>query len=807
MIVPPVFNESVQVSNWLRERTTASVSLISDRSSFTASERLVTAPQAFTMSLSSQLRVALSHFCVGPAMKLLLVVALVAGVPLLCSPIRGSAQANQAHLPTALLAPALTIRDEDPFYVRRVVALCGPIADRDRLLREEESLSERGPDADQSSLVTLACLRARLDGAHTIARPGYLMPLGTGWSVGARRVLVRALAMTPLSPLGAELLGVIAAEAQRSPLIDSVATTLAHAVNEGIISAAAVRSCIELNDRAGRFEVATMCARRALSAGVDSTWQLLYLARVASRASDTAGTSTHFTAALRSAHDRPDLQELSWQLKWFLDPVEWDDWQQLPDSLRGAWVGNLFASRDVRDGRPAGSRLVEHFARLDYIEQHFRLDVPRKDRPRFLLTATPEFNDGHVASVSGYWEPGLVAAEPFRFAKRWAGGYDDRATVWMRFGRPGLVRSWTGTDTVRPNPGQPPGQKYFSSNSRTLWRYNIGGKLLLLQFEPERLAGTTEPTRLVEGVLGSYLCGIDAWRCAVTARSAEAGRKGGRPVPPELIGQVRQQDAEFVGAAITQDDNSPRFDRALEVAARLHRVWNGAKQSVEALVPWAVRAGDLRVDQVGVDRIATVTLELRQWNNSTQRWLATTQVRRLRIPSGTPEDAKVTGLFEAKSDEHVSSWSLTVRQDTTLAGRRWGDKLPSLASNTLSLSDLILGSPRQGQTWKSLAGTAVPLAPLGAFDRKEPLTLFWQVRSSSWRSDVQTTIAFFVMEQKSTRPALQVQFLGALEASTADVLREINASRLGPGAYRLQVVVRDRLAGTEVRREVPLLLK
>ncbi|MES2304102.1 MAG: hypothetical protein V4558_01270 [Gemmatimonadota bacterium] len=730
---------------------------------------------------------------IGGRLKLL-VLYLVLGVGLAGNLL---AQRGPDILTPQLLAPAFGIRDEIPRYNQRIVALCGALGTQGALLKEEGTLADHGPTADARVLISLACVRARLSALETISRPGFLMPLGDSWTAGSERALLRGLALAP-SAFGAEILGALAYDAELSPLLDSVAVALAGAVGPGTASAAAARSCVDLSERGGKPARAAACAQAALAAGVDSTWQQLYLARAAARTADTTQALLRLHEALHSAHDRGSWDEVGWQLKWFVEPDEWDEWQTLPDSSRQRWVLNTFALRDIRDARPSGSRLVEHFARLDYVIAHFRLAVSRKGQLKFLYPATPESRvPGNFAM---FWEPGLIHADLLRPTERWTGFYDDRATVWMRLGAPGNTREWSGIDTVRPSLKKQQ-LEYFGTNSRTVWQYDIGGSRLLLQFEPEAFTATTKPTRLVKGVLGSYLCGLDTYRCFLTTTSENAERMGGRAVEAEHLERIRTEDAAFIKLATTQDDNSRRFAHGLETSARLQREWKDGR--LVAVIPWSVRAGDLLVDSSSV---ATLMIELRQWDENAERWIDTTELRRLRIPAGTGPDARVNGLIEAATGAAISSWSLMIRQDSIRAGGRWGTRMPSLVAGTLEMSDLILGAPKQRQVWTGPSGK-VPVASLGTFNRKEPVSLYWQILSEARRAEVETTIALYLTEKPSDKPSLEVRSTGSLEASLNESLRELDISRLDKGAYRLEVVVRDRKAGVTLRRTVPLLLR
>ena len=128
--------------------------------------------------------------------------------------------------------------------------------------------------------------------------------------------------------------------------------------------------------------------------------------------------------------------------------------------------------------------------------------------------------------------------------------------------------------------------------------YELDGKSIVLQFEVERFSGSTEATRLVTGVLGSYICGLDTKRCGLTTLSIGNWYANKNPNPayrpqtpfvaPEDIAHIREQDQQWINVATTKDDNSPRGDRNIEMHSALHRLWDPLTQAPIALVTYAL---------------------------------------------------------------------------------------------------------------------------------------------------------------------------------------------------------------------------
>ncbi|MEO5799696.1 MAG: hypothetical protein ABIZ70_10225 [Gemmatimonadales bacterium] len=572
-------------------------------------------------------------------------------------------------------------------------------------------------------------------------------------------------------------------------------------------SAEAARGCVTLNEAAGSLALAEACNRVALQAGVDSTWQLIYAARLAARRADTSMTIGLFRMSLGTAGRRVEWGELAWHLKWFLAPEEWAEWLHLPDSVRSRWTEDRFVMRDLRDGKPNGARVVEHFLRLDHAEKFFSIYVPRRVRGRLLLPATGQ-SQLPPDSTSLYWEPALVSAPAFRVAPRWDARFDDRATIWMRFGKPSETREWSGIDTVRPPMNMKPGREArYVSNVREAWLYVLDGQRLILQFEPELFTRSTQPTRLVAGVLGSYICGLDVWRCKLTSQAEVANRPGGRPVPRDDMAALDVDDRAIIASALARDDNSRRPEHPIFVLASLYRVWDGVTGTPLTILPWAIPIKELDVQTIGSDEVVQFALELRSVGGAADSLPVVEQQKRLRLPTRRAGDAKVTGVLSGPATHNMASWAIAIQQGTDRNGRTGRQRLEPMGGGALVLSDVILGASSQGQSWTSTAGTVVPLAPLGAFSRKEAVSLYVQLRATERIPDASATLAIYQLDRDDSTPALQVRFTSPVASGISELQREVDVSRLKAGSYRMEIVVTERRNGLTASRSAPLLIR
>lgn len=707
---------------------------------------------------------------------------------------RVTARREPFSVPRRVLSPPDSLADVSHYQAAIDFACPAAPAARSELFKAEVVAADHaGRDAnDAAAWHTLACVRAHLDVDGAIGRESREMPLGTSWQEGAINAELRALTAEPDRRESAELLAVLMSDQPEPKPAAAIRMALARAVTDGVAAPAAVRGCAALSLRLGDLAATNRCVEIGLEGGADSTWQLMMLARLASRTPDTAFVSTLFDGALGSAHDAAAWSEVGWQIRWFLEPDEWDEWQTLDDKRRAGWVRDRLASRDIRDGKRAGARLVEHFHRLDYAEEHFRRILPRVLRGFSQNAADPEGGmdwDGVRFTAT----PEAVSAQPFRFYQPWQEELDDRGAIWIRFGKPDNI------------------YRFVYGLRRESWLYTLDGTRLLLHFESEQYDGSNDPTRLVAGVVGLYLCGMDLPACAVAQRLAcwelpNGCPDGQSPVTLEQMERVRTENRHDIAEATTKDDNSVRVAHHIATVATLSRVWDPTTGATLAVVPYALRLGDVAIDPDS--GTATIDLAVRQWNPVTTAWQATEISQRIRLPALRDDDSHIAGFLVVPSTDGVSAWSLVAGQGTDRLGRTFADRIPPLATGPLAISDVVLGAESQGQSWLTTGGRTIPLGPLGSYDRRQPVAVYWQTDSERARVKVRTTIRLLRTDRKGALSvALEVATEGELARGLTEFQREVGVAQLDAGSYRLEVELTDLGDGATVKRSARLLLR
>ncbi|HEY4321810.1 MAG TPA: hypothetical protein VGM77_11620 [Gemmatimonadales bacterium] len=666
------------------------------------------------------------------------------------------------------------------------------------LAERESQLAGHSHQGTAAHWDTLACLRAVLAADTLTLHDGVLGISGKPWTHLVQEAALSALVIAPADSVAAELLGLFALAEREPHGLAQIASVLRHAVASGVHGSAALRACSELALQTGDNAGSRECADHALALAADSTWQLLRLARLAFRTHDTLAGSRAFLSAVAAARSSAARDDIAWHLQWFLTPEERVEWNGLDDRARPAWVNARLAERDVRDGRPAGARLAEHFKRLEFVESHFRLRGPRwlHQALKTLPAATVDgqqsgFNPDRTL-VAGVSEPGSVPAAAWREYNRWQVDFDDRGVVWMRLGSPDRRIPWSCPLAVS-----------LCSHThvvREVWLYRVDGRVLLLDFEGEGFTGTVEATRLVVGVLGSYLCDVDAVRCALTEMSKAHKLK------PEQVTALQVEDRSNVADATTHDDNSPRGMANLGVTADLHRLWDPETLAPIAMVTYALRAADLALTGAPRQRTASVNLAVHLASTDGAVRRDTTWTTSVILPDSSVKREAIVGYTIIPSTPQVGAWSFAAQQAQLRYGRSYDVMTPPLSTTTVALSDLVIGVANEGLTWR-FHGTTIPLAPVAEFRRSVPMSLYYQVRNDGAAATTRATVAVYRLSTGEPAVlALQVATDQPVRHGLTESTRSLDLSRLNTGSYRIEVSIAAG-SGTPVRRSTTFTLR
>jgi hypothetical protein len=633
--------------------------------------------------------------------------------------------------------------------ILRSLCVTSPIESSGALLRLELIDGERAPrhGAGAVEWSQLGCVRVALALAGVTPRAGTVMTDGASWNQGAISAMREALHHDPANTTAARTLAVLTLGQPRPRDVPAIVTALADAHAHGVMVREVLQGCDELAVRIHRDSIARACAEDGLRLGTDSTWHNIQLAHIASRSADTASAVAYFVAAAAAARSADDRADMGWQLRWFVTPAEYTAWDSLPDADRGSWARDRLAERDVLDGQPPGSRIVEDFRRLDFVVQHFQMAIAPMLERKF-MAGLSGMNDYGMPAPPGLEQAGGSFQSGLGSYRRWQINIDDRGIVYMRLGAPAQRYYW--------------GYGF----ARELWVYEIDHVRHLLHFQDELHNGNVEATRLVLGVQDPFFCGIDPLRCSGLD-----------------LGTIYAQDQQSLQLGTTRDDNHVRDTSAILVSGRLFRLWDP-----ETLQPLSVATFALPSLVLMGAAHDSVPLTLRIWNARLGREIDTTVL--VGAPPGAvlSDDASLVGAIKANWQSGGRVWSMTARRDSAV-GKVSAVIAGDLRTGDVSLSDLIVGDSAQ-HDMVALGDGVVTLGPLGAFRATHTLSLFYQMLSTVDDSDIQSTVTVFRI-QPLGRPDQVLLTLGFNQIRIAKGLttirRELNLSALPPGPYRLTV--------------------
>ena len=444
----------------------------------------------------------------------------------------------------------------------------------------------------------LGVARLQASRAGVLAHEGPLHPVGMSNEVGAGNALIHALeldsnflaaaevlAVTPIPREGRSRLG------NRVQMLRRVKRLLP---TFGLYSA----GMVELEG--GDPDSAAMFFRTALSRrDVDSGVVLLQLARALHWAGKPAEGRR---ALLAGARDIATIGQTAYrkELEWVASPEELTEWDSLPVAKRSDWLASFWADRDVEEGHAEGERLVEHYRRVKYALNAYRLRLPQVGRQlaagvavawdfydeeayiKGLAKRFPARNATHDGSYDDLDAPAglntIVANialaggdvesighhNPFRSFRFSQDILDDRGTVYIRQGKPDATAQTT------------------MGESLMLWVYHRNGNPLVLSFREVNFDGQVGASQLTptlitaNPILRNQLCHLDASICAQNAapnpysRADFGSLKGsglteGPLTPTQQLAKMTQADPASAARTVTN---------AAELAsgAKLHRL-------------------------------------------------------------------------------------------------------------------------------------------------------------------------------------------------------------------------------------------
>lgn len=462
----------------------------------------------------------------------------------------------------------------------------------------------------------------------------------------------------------------------------------------------------------------------------------------------------------------------------------------LPDSLLQRFdAGNAAArvellrqfwqSRDDDDLRERGSRLAEHYRRLDHVRRHYRLVSERRR-----IGIQERYHSGQSE-------------------------YDDRGVIYLRHGEP--------DERVRyAAPGIEPNES---------WLYHRDTGDLIFHFVAR---DDVQDFRLVESLFDV----LDYWSAVslndgdhfssqhaqglllsrasfhpIYSRLMGVGRGGA----PGLLTEERSMGRSSIAVGTTTD--SWPLDPGESIDASWRVIAAGADSSGPRLqVVFALPRSALvaRPDEGGAGFPVRVRGSVIDLEGRTIARFDTT--RTLDASAGQQPGDPLMGRLPVS----VEAGRFTVRLafSTEVGGMvttRDTVQVASLQPPGPGLSDIVLGTRSEALPWQVTPSDTAWLDPEVEFRRDEPLQLYFEVTGmapgESWEEslEVHRTSGGSIFRRifGGGKVALRIESEHQHPGGIGRIHRQLDLSRLSPGEYRFVVIVRDD-AGRESTRGLPI---
>lgn len=417
---------------------------------------------------------------------------------------------------------------------------------------------------------------------------------------------------------------------------------------------------------------------------------------------------------------------------------------------REAFLKRFWTRRDRTDLRVDGERLAEHYRRLFYAQRNFRRVGGKRRSTVHHSVGTDGFEDYRPVQLD----------------------YDARGEIYIRHGEP--------TERVDfPN---------FCSIS---WKYDRADGDLAFHFAVVGSPGAQE-YRLEASVLD--ICTPELLAISPVfnwgpeyARLINAG-------PNSMLRFIKEQEIrgrDDIDEGTTSDRHELTFRRRLPAQAQVLAVGRGEGGSLVHFT-FAVPGDSLRPETV--NGITGYTIRTRILVTSQAgEVISTIDTSRFYV-SGRPiaPGQFLAGRQTVTIPPGIRYFRLALQQGDSTGGvfptgsiivGRFG-----FASDSLVLSDLVLGSRTSSLTWSPTAEDTVFFNPLRTFKEGSRLELYYEVYGL--RTNTTYTTQLSVRREGRGRPELTLSFTEPTGADVTRSRRTLDLDRLREGEYTMEIEVR-----------------
>ncbi len=661
----------------------------------------------------------------------------------------------------------------------------------------------------------LGIARLQMARAGLTAKEGPLQPVGVSFEAGAGYALVRALEIDSMLVGAGEALALGPLPREGASRLRERLLMLRRIRDFQPLSPLARLAMVRVEREAGNADTVVAMLEEALAQGADSGVTYLEMARSLYRAGKPGAGRAALLQGAATAVTPFAQARFREAIGWVSTPEEVTQWDTLAPERRAGWLASFWATRDVRDGREDGERLIEHYKRLEFAFESFKIVIPQKGRQRLrstamagdrLVIATGEVatiegaEQGRNSSSDGFDEQfdALVGANvPFRSFAIQQDAIDDRGAIWIRHGKP---------DTRLQTSG---------GTAQEAWMYRRPGEEpLILFFAETDFDGTAGASVLVPTIAGAdlqqigQLCGAGLGMCDELLRYAQTEgprltggisnrRAGAAPVTSarpqtQTMTALREQGLTRIRRAVTTDANPVTFSQQIEPIAQIYGLDVAAGGSPRLVVAFAVPGDKLSYSnppEAGGRSVYPLRIRVLSADVGTGRRVELDTTRQFATAQPLKAGQFLTGQVELPvvAGRHGATLILT-QPDGRGALARLSTVVVPTAGGGLTVSDVVLGREGSGVRWNSGA-TTVPLNPLNAYLVGESAELYYQVGGQVDGMTYGTRLEFFKAGEEDKPPKLAIAFLGEARAAREEVVRTVALGELAPGRYRLRVTV------------------
>lgn len=621
-----------------------------------------------------------------------------------------------------------------------------------------------------SAKMQLAELGAREVGsAHQAA--------GTGWRFGAQTAFRRATQEDPTYAPATAALAQVALRTERAPTDPEILAAIDHALaqdsTDPIIWTLLGRSKRRQRDHAD----ALAAFERALALHpVDSGAVLLEVARELFASGEAALATKAYYQGARTA-DSAGVALYRHDLGYIADSSELAEFDSLRAEQRSAWLATFWTRRERASGRPAGSRLVEHYRRWAYCLEHFRRSTTWARQSDFAMI---------------YRSPDIEL--------------DDRGAVYMRHGEPDATTGYIGG----PNTPFNASWLYFRPERNLVFHFVLGRGVSGWRLaESFRGIGGNDPEAWASRIGFGHEYGRIAFdleaalaKARAKARIEGSTREVETVIPPEggtlgaAIERERQASRRSIQVGMTTDSDPIRFKREMEPLVQVFGAGTTQPKLGRLVVALSLPANDrLVAESLPAGGVGySLRLRVTSADDSGRTTLDVDTLVRVRLPRALERREYLSFV---RTFDLPATGEQRVRVILTDTARAYGAvrvvndvPLPPLPTDRVEMSDLIIGSWRSGVVWRPPEGGEVPLQPLNAWPRTDALEIAFDLGGLRPSQGYRVRLGISdIGADSTTPPKASVEFERSASASRELVTQSLGLHTLRPGRYLLSVTV------------------